>query len=207
MRLEGERLDLRQRMARGHEDHAVPVVARQRGELREVGERLGGDAEVGVAARGLLRHLARVALVQHQPHLGIARGEGLEHGRQHVAGLRVGGGDRELAFVLAAELLGDALQVGHLGERAARGRDDDLAGRGEPREPLAGAHEHLHAELVLELADLLADARLRRVERFRRLGDVEAVVDDGDEVAQLLQVHRDNRGRAGPEDAEYPARL
>ena len=47
----------------------------------------------------------------------------------------------------------------------------------------------LQAQFVLELPDLLADARLRREERFGGVGDVEAVVDDGDEVAELLEVH------------------
>ena len=62
------------------------------------------------------------------------------------------------------------------------------AGR-ERREPLALAHEDRQAELVLELADLLADAGLRREERLGGVGDVETVIDDGAQVLELLEVH------------------
>ena len=171
------------------DDHAVPLVAGQRDELREVGERLGRDADVDLAARRLLGHLHRIALVQHDLDLGVARRELAQHLRQHVARLRVRGGDRQRAGVLAAEFVGDALQVRDLAHRAPRGRDDDLAGGRERRQPLALAHEHRQAELVLELADLLADARLRREQRFGGVGHVEAVVDDRAEVLELLQVH------------------
>ena len=153
-----------------------------------VGERLGGDADVGVAARRLLGDLHRVALVQLELDLGIARREIAQHRRQHVARLRVRRRDRERALVLAPEFVADALQVADFAQRAARGRDDDFAGRRERGEPLALAHEDPHAELVLELPDLLADAGLRREQRLRRVGHVEAVIDDRAEVAELLQV-------------------
>ncbi len=98
------------------------------------------------------------------------------------------GRDRKLAFILAAKLVCDPLQVADLDERATRGRDDDRAGRRKLGEPLALADEDFDAELVLELADLLADSRLRRVERFRGVRDVEAVIDDRAEVFELLEV-------------------
>ena len=127
--------------------------------------------------------------MQHHPHLGIARRELAQDLGQHVARLRVRGRDRQRADVLAAELVGDALQVVDLPHRAARGGDHDFA-RGRQRcQTLALAHEDREAELVLELADLLADARLRREERFRGVGDVEAVIDDRAQVLQLLQIH------------------
>ena len=83
----------------------------------------------------------------------------------------------------------DALQVVDLAQRAARGGDDVVAGGRQRREALALAHEHAQPELVLELADLLADAGLRRVQRLGGVGHVEAVVDDRAEVFQLLEVH------------------
>ena len=80
--------------------------------------------------------------------------------------------------------------VRDLAQRPARRRDDDFARRRQRGEPLALAHEHRQPELVLELADLLADAGLRREQRFGRVGHVEAVVDDRAHVLELLQVHR-----------------
>ena len=90
-----------------------------------------------------------------------------EHRRQHVARLRVGRRDGEHARILAAEFVGDALQVADLAQRAPRGRDDDFAGRRQRRQPLALAHENAQAELVLELSNLLADAGLRGVTALR----------------------------------------
>ena len=91
------------------------------------GERFGRDADVDVAARGLLGDLDGIALVQHRAFtLRVARGEIAQHRRQHVARLRVRRRDRERAVVLVAELGADALQVLDLAQRAARGRDHAL---------------------------------------------------------------------------------
>ena len=89
-------------------------------------------------------------------------------------------------------------------------------GGGQPGQALAGAHEDLDAELVLELADLAADARLRGVQRLRDLGQVEAVANGFAHRAQLLEVHARNANRIGAEllsrslaakDAEAQGRL
>ena len=63
-------------------------------------------------------------------------------------------------------LLGNALDVIHLGHDLAGQIDDLLACRGDFGELLACAHEYLHAELVFDLADLLADPGLRGVQAF-----------------------------------------
>ena len=120
---------------------------------------------------------------------GIARRELAQDLGQHVARLRVRGGDRQRAGVLAAKLVGHALEIGDFAQRAPRGGDHDLAGGRERREPLALAHENRHTELVLELTDLLADAGLRRKQRFGGVGHVEAVIDDGAQIFELLEVH------------------
>ena len=73
-------------------------------------------------------------------------------------------------------------------QRAARGGDHRFAGGRERGEALALPHEDADAELVLELANLFADAGLRREQSLRRVGHVEAVVDDRAKIAQLLQV-------------------
>jgi len=98
-------------MAARHDHAAVPFVARQRDELRVVGERLGRDPEIGFGLRDELRDLARVALVQQQPHFWEALGELLDRRRQHVARLRVRRRDRQRAFVVSAVLVADSLQL------------------------------------------------------------------------------------------------
>ena len=92
-------------------------------------------------------------------------------------------------MILVVELGADPLQIADFTQRAAGGRHDRFAGRRERRQPLALADEHLHAKLVLELANLFADARLRGVQCLGGVGHVEPVIDDRAEIAQLLQVH------------------
>ena len=146
----------------------------------------------------MLGDLHRIALVQLQLDLRIARSEIEQHRRQNVTRLQVRRRDRERALVLAPELGADAFQVAELAQRAPRGRDDGLARGRERGEPLALAHEHAHAELVLELPDLLADPRLRGVQCLGCVGYVEPVVDDRAEVAKLLQVHGGLNALKGP---------
>jgi hypothetical protein len=81
------------------------------------------------------------------------------------------------------------LEVAELPQRPARDGDDRLAGWREGGEPLPLPEEDAHADLVLELPDLLADARLRGVQRGGGVRDVEAVIDDGAQIAELLEVH------------------
>ena len=53
-----------------------------------------------------------------------------------------------------------------------------------------GAVEELDAELLLELADLLAYCRLRDVQALRRAAEVQ-LLGDGDEVPQVTEFHGD----------------
>jgi hypothetical protein len=76
------------------------------------------------------------------------------------------------------------------------------AGNGQPLQTLAATAEDLEAELVLELAQLLGQPRLRGVDASRRDGDVHARIGDGDQAAQLGQGHinlfRKQRGAEDP---------
>src|SRR5258708_11332508 len=67
--------------------------------------------------------------------------------------------------------------------------DDLLAGRRNPREIAAFAHEDLKAQLVLEQLDLLADAGLRRVQLLGGRRDVETALGHRGEITQLVQLH------------------
>ncbi|MNZ39681.1 hypothetical protein D3C78_571790 [compost metagenome] len=102
----------------------------------------------------------------------------------------MGGGDRQGAFLLVGEFLGDLLDAFDLAQNLTGGGDDALAGRGHAGQVLAAAGEHFNAQFVLEQADLLADARLGRIQTLRCRGDVEVVVRHFPDVAQLLKLHR-----------------
>ena len=54
---------------------------------------------------------------------------------------------------------------------------------------LAAALENLHAEFVLEQADLLADARLRGKQALGRGRYIQIVVRDFPDIAELLKLH------------------
>ena len=55
---------------------------------------------------------------------------------------------------------------------------------------LAMPHKDLDAKLLLEQPDLLRHAWLRSVQGIRRLGHRQAVADDFNDVAELLEVHQ-----------------
>ena len=182
--------DLAERMAVRHDDGAMPAIAGQAHEAGEHRARAGGDGEIDAIGGREIRDLFGISLVQVQPHLRIFVAEALEHRRQHVTRLRVRGGDRQRAGVVLAQLRGQRLDAARLAHDL-RGAVDHLgAGVGRPHQRAALAFEQLEAELVLELLELLADAGLRGVQHARRLGDVEVVLGDRDEVAELDQFHR-----------------
>jgi hypothetical protein len=60
---------------------------------------------------------------------------------------------------------------------------------GQPREPLACAHEQLNAQFILQLTDLAAHARLRGVQSLRHLGQVVAPTNGFTDRSQLLEIH------------------
>jgi len=109
----------------------------------------------------------------------------------------VRGRDGQLALIGAAELLRQPLDVAHVLQHAV---DDDrqlLARLREPEQALAAALEELDAELVLQVLDVLADARLRGEQRGRHLGQVEVLLHRLPDDAELLEIHgRRTRGIA-----------
>ena len=69
----------------------------------------------------------------------------------------------------------------------ARLDEQGRAGLGEG-DAAVGAVEQPHAELGLELADLLADRRLRHVQALRGAAEMQ-LLRDRDEVPQVSQLH------------------
>jgi hypothetical protein len=181
---------LRQRVVARHNDDVRPAITRQRHQILVTRQRFGGDADVGLPIEQHLRDLARRALVELQHHVRVRRAEIANGGWQGVARLRMRRGDGERAAVLRGEVGAGALEVVRLDQQSLDDRQHHLAGWREPGEPLAGAHEDLDAEFLLQFADLPAHAGLRGVQDEGDFGEVEALADGFAHGAQLLEVHR-----------------
>ncbi|EXI75276.1 MAG: hypothetical protein AW07_01177 [Candidatus Accumulibacter sp. SK-11] len=188
-RRERERFLVEDRVAVWGDDAMHPLVAGQHHQLRILVEGFGGDGDVGLALQRPLGDLRRVALMQRQPHLRMTVDELLDHRRQCIARLRVGGGDDQAARLATGMFLADATDVLCVAQHAPGHLEDCPARLGDRRQPLATALEDAHSEFVLEQPDLLRDSRLRGVERLGGLGHVEAAALDFDDVTQLLQLH------------------
>lgn len=116
-------------------------------------------------------------------------GDGLDHAGERLDRLRRHGRDLDATDP----------QAGHLVDARPRGGEasHDLAGRGDQRfarvrEHQLPAHpaEQVEAQIAFERANGLRQRRLGNVQGGRRLVHA-AVVDDGEEVAQLADVHQD----------------
>ena len=163
-----------------------------------VRDRLGGDAHVRLAREHLLANLRGIPLVQHQLDfriLALERRHGL---RQRVARLGVGCGDGQRAELIVRELLARAPQV-----RASARMRSAMAMTALPGSVMVTRRlpwrTNTFTELVLERADLLRDAGLRRVQRLRRLGDIQPAPGDFGEAAQLLELHTFTNSGSGCE--------
>ena len=172
-----------------HHDHVLPFVAGQRDEVLGLGQRLGGQADVGGAVQQHLHDLVGRALVQAHLHLREAAAQLRDRLGQDVARLRVRGGDRQRAGVLLRILLADALHVGDLAQDHVDRLEHLLAGLGDAAQALAVAHEQVDAQFLLELEDGLGDAGLRREQRLRGLGQVQVAAHGLLHETELVQVH------------------
>ncbi|KAG1396487.1 hypothetical protein G6F59_013798 [Rhizopus arrhizus] len=105
--------------------------------------------------------------------------------RQHEARLGVGGGQDQLALALAALVGGIGADVVGLGQHRAGAGDDLGPGRGDRFQAAPLAHEQQEAELVLQLLELLGQARLGGVHARGGQRDVQLGVGDGNQIAQL----------------------
>jgi hypothetical protein len=94
--------------------------------------------------------------------------------------------DRQGPFLLAVEIRREAADIVHFRHDDPGAVDHLFAGGRDAAQALALAREQLHPELLLEELELLADPRLRRVQLFRCLRDIQPVVDDRQQIFQLL---------------------
>jgi hypothetical protein len=125
-----------------------------------------------------------------QADLRVALTKRLDHAGQHVPRLGVRGANRERAARLVAQLFREALDAVDLAQDPERPLDDLLTGGRDLREVAPVAREDLEAELVFEELELLADAGLGSVQLLGRGSDVESVLGDRREVAQLVELHK-----------------
>ena len=101
----------------------------------------------------------------------------------------MGGGEDQPAAVAGSEVGAGPLQVLGFAQDAPGDVQHHLPGLGDAGKALAAALENGHPELVLEQLDLLGNARLRGIERLRRLRNIESLALDFDDVTQLLEFH------------------
>ena len=92
-------------------------------------------------------------------------------------------------LLAALQLLARAPEAVGIEQHALDDRQQRLAGAGQAQQTLARAHEQLDAELLLELAHLATDSRLRSVQRGGHLGQVEAAAHRLAHRSELLEVH------------------
>jgi len=151
--------------------------------------RTGCDREIDLVRADQLGNLFGRALMQIEIDPGINLAEGANNLGQDIAGLRVSRRDRKRAFLLGRQVAREASDVVDLTQNLPGTRDDVAAGRCDRREALALAREKLDAELGLELLQLLADPGLARIKPLGGRRDVQARVDDTDELLELFECH------------------
>src|SRR5690606_18642040 len=93
------------------------------------------------------------------------------------------------AFVAPCEFIADFFQVVDFAHNAVHDLRHCHARLGQALDALAMAFEDLDAQLVFKLDDGFRDARLRGIERARRLGQVVVTSDGFSNKLELLKNH------------------
>ena len=178
-----------QRVAGWKYQHVLPLVTGQGDQLGVLSQRFGGNADFCHFINQHARHLLRRALVQTHVDFWVGLPQAGHRLGQHVAGLRVGGGDRERATVFCAVLLTNAFEVAHLAHDQLNAFEDMLARFGDAFETLAVPCKNLDAQLFFKLNDGFGHTGLRGVEGFGRLGQVEVAPGSFLNKTKLMQIH------------------
>ena len=113
----------------------------------------------------------------------------------------------EVAGLAAGELVGDAAQVLRVDQDAVDHLHQFLARLGQAEQALAATDEDFDPQFVFKGPDVLADARLRGVERVRHLGQIEVLTHGFAHDAQLLEVHAPALHARIPEPRRHQAHL
>src|SRR3954468_18589342 len=170
----------------GQRDDDALLVDRLDGEPR-AGALRAHEADVEPAALELAQLLGRAELVQSQRDVGgflAERPQPLGDDRVHRRADEADGEPADLAPLHAAGFERRGL---HGVEDLPRALEERGAGRGQLHAVLV-AQQQLGADLLLELADLLAQRRLGHVQALGRAAEMQ-LLRDGDEVAEVAELH------------------
>jgi hypothetical protein len=128
------------------------------------------ETEVEASLRDARLHRLAVGNDQLRNDPGVAGFEFAEDLRQQKLRDRRAGANQKRPAVLPAHLLHARVELGGHSKNPFRVIERDDAGRRE-RDAAVGAIEEPDAEMLLELADLERDGRLRHAQRVGRLGE------------------------------------
>jgi hypothetical protein len=162
-------------------DHPVLDVRRGHGRAQE------GGVE-GVLPQPLLHGGGQHLAVQRQGQPGHRLLRPAHDPRHHPVGGRAGEADPQHARGPLPHLVDVGLEGLDLVDDPPPAVQEHLAGGGEVHPP-GGPVQQPHAELLLELADLLGQRRLGHVQALGGAAEV-ALLGHGDEVVELPDLHR-----------------
>ncbi len=168
----------------------IPLPHRQRHQLLELVERLGGDTDVRLTRHHPFGNLIRVPLANLQLHLGVACHEIAHYQRQDIACLRMGRRQDKAASIAGGVFLADPAQIFGFAQHAFGNIQHNAPRFCHARKAFATALENNDAEFILQHPHLLGNAGLRSKQAFRRLRNIKAAPLDLDDVTQLLEFHR-----------------
>ena len=177
-----------ERMSFRQDDGVMPSINRQADQVRKRVLRSRDDRKVDLVAPAHFGDLLRSPLVKVQAHVRVLRQKPADDLRQHIACLGVSGGDGQRAAHGFAQRRPDPLHVANFPQDAHGPPDDVIAGRRGADQRATPAFEQMQSQLLLQQFYLPADRRLGRVKLARGRRDVEALLVNGGEIAQLLQV-------------------
>ncbi|MPN57162.1 hypothetical protein SDC9_204856 [bioreactor metagenome] len=104
-------------------------------------------------------------------------------------------GQHQATAVPGCELGAGPFQVFGFAQDALGNAEHYLARLGDPGKTFAAPLEDGHPQFIFKQLDLLGDTGLRGVERFGRLGDVQALALDFNDITELLEFHFRPRDR------------
>ena len=167
----------------------IPAEPRERHQQRVVAQAFAGDTDIRPTVLQQHFNFLRRALDKLQTHLRKKFAERLNHRRQAVARLGVGGGNGKHAGGVIGEEIRQATHVAGLVEDPLSDGEQCLTRLRHAEQPLAATDKDLYAQLLLQLADMAADAGLRGIKHIGDLGQV--VVPPGrlTDNFKLLEIH------------------
>ncbi len=175
-------------MSRGHDE--PQRIAPQQPQRDAFGHALvvAHQADVEFAAAQALELQLRMHLAQVQRDVGVAAPVVGDDVAQHLGQRqRRRETDAQQADLAARHALQFLRQRLRRGEHRPRALEQGVASIGQ-RHRAARAREQLHAQLLFQRADLLAERWLRHVQAQRGPREVQ-LFRDGDEIAQVAQLH------------------